>query len=113
MSAVEFSIKVGDRLPIMTAQLLDENDAPVNLTGATVRFLMRPKYQSSVKINAAAVIVAALTGDVSYAWTALDTDTPGSYWGEFEVTFSGGLKATFPNSGHFDIEIYDQLGSAP
>lgn len=109
----DVTMKAGDRLPIMTAKLVDENGAAVNLTGATVRFIMRPKFQSSVKINAAATILAALTGDVKYEWAALDTDTPGSYRGEWEVKFSDGRVATFPNGAYTEIEIYQQLGSAP
>lgn len=48
-------------------------------------------------------------GVVQYAWATGDTDTIGKYKGEFEVTFVGNLKQTFPNDDYLLIEIKADL----
>lgn len=49
-------------------------------------------------------------GKVRYAWQAADTDTPGTFWGEFEVTFpaAGGIQ-TFPNDRNLRIQVTPAL----
>ena len=97
-------LKVGDLLPALEATLQDANGA-VNLTDATVRFVMEDSAHAN-KVNAAATITApATTGQVKYAWVSGDTNTAGIYCGEFVVTFAGALEATFPNSGYILIQI--------
>jgi len=48
-------------------------------------------------------------GRVRYAWQTGDTDTPGTFQGEFEVTYSTGEIETFPNDGFLAIEIIDDI----
>jgi hypothetical protein len=103
-------VKRNDTQPVLERTLLDVDDAPVNLTGATVKFIMRKPGASTAKVSAAATVVTPLAGEVSYQWTGTDTDTAGTYNGEFEVTFSGGAKQTFPNDGHLKIEVVEDLG---
>lgn len=86
--AVDFEIPKGRLLPILTATLTDANGA-INLTGATVRFQMRLPGSSTLKVDAAATVVNAVAGQVSYAWQGTDTDTPALYVAWFEVTYSG------------------------
>lgn len=107
--ASTFYIKRNDRLPILAATLQDANGAPFPLTGTTVKFLMRDQ-QSTVLINAAATIVNAGAGTVSYAWGPTDTTTAGTFQGEFEVTVTAtGFKETFPNQGYISIVIGEDV----
>jgi hypothetical protein len=85
------------------------NGTPVNLTGATVKFIMREIGAGSAKVNAAATVVDAATGQVRYSWTTNDLDTPSSYQAEWEVTYSGGAKETFPADGYIYVVIRDDL----
>lgn len=103
-----FYLKQNDTSPAIRAQLADQNDVPINITGATVKFLMR-LGTASPKVNASATIIDAVSGIVRYDWQAADTDTNGNFSGEFEVTFSGGSVETFPNDGYFSIVITDDI----
>lgn len=106
----DFHIKVGDTTPAITSSLLDADGNAVNLTGATVKFIMRRKGASTAKVNAAATVVTPLAGTVSYTWITADTDTAGKYEAEWEVTFAGGAKQTFPNNKHLWVEVLRDLG---
>src|SRR5678810_810097 len=94
----DFTISAGDLLPVIQAQLVDENGDPVSLASATVKFHMK-QGALTPKVNAVATIVDAPTGMVKYDWVTADTDTAGEYDAEFEVTFTAGTKPlTFPNT---------------
>ena len=102
-------IKRNDTLPVFKATLNDVDGDVAVLSGATVKFIMVDK-DGDEKVSAAAVITGAGTGQVEYRWIPTDTDTVGSYRGEFEVTFSDGNIMTFPNDGYIVITIIGDLG---
>lgn len=104
----QFTLKQNDALPKIKADLKTIG-TPVDLTGATVKFCMRPKGNPTPKVNASATIVDATTGRVEYGWVTADTDTAGTYEAEFEVTFSGGSKQTFPTQGYIEVTIVDDI----
>lgn len=79
-----------DTRPPLEFEIAQEG-APVDLTGATVKFYMKDATTGSVKINGAAcAITDATKGKCRYAWLAVDTNTVGAYLGEVEVTFPDG-----------------------
>lgn len=99
--AADFTIAQGDTGPPLLCTLTDQTGAPANLTGATIKFHMADKADGTGNTitNASAVIFGTPTnGQVQYNWVALDTATPGTFFGEFEVTYAGGMIVTFPNS---------------
>lgn len=100
-----FYIKQNDTGPSLSAILKDENNVPVLLTGATVRFHMRAVDSDQVKVDAVATIVNASSGSVRYDWVEADTDTPGAHFAEFEVTYPDGTVETFPNDGYTAVQI--------
>jgi hypothetical protein len=110
--AADFSIKAHDRLPPISAALLT-NSVPVDLTTATsVNFIMRLASGGTPKVNAAAVIVDAVNGIVRYDWLAVDTDTPASYQAEWQVTWPGPKKQTFPTTSYHTIDVLADLDGA-
>ena len=109
----DFEIKQNDTWPpigLITPVVLSDNNGPIDLTGATVKFLMRPADSQTIKVNSACVIVSAAAGTVRYNWSASDTDTAGEFVFEFQITFGDGKKATVPNRGYKELTIYDDIG---
>ena len=107
----DFYIKQDDTSPSLAATLKDSDGNAVDLTGATVRFHMteRPSEGKTAKVDAAANVDTAASGEVSYDWQSGDTDTVGLYNAEWEVTYSSGKIETFPADGYTVIEVTDDL----
>jgi len=108
MASTFFYVKKGDTLPIVLVQLTDATGDYLNLTGATVRFKMRPAGGGDYQVDAAATIVDAATGKVSYTFTADDTDTVGDYFVEWIVTI-GGTTQTVPTDTYRIVTVTPTL----
>lgn len=103
----DFWLKTGDLKPSLTSTLVDATDTPVDLTGATVEFVMR-LIDGDVTITGAATVTDP-AGQVLYEWQPGDTDVPGGYSSEFIVTFVGGAQGSFPNQTWDRIAILERL----
>lgn len=107
-------IKEGDTAPALRATFVHQNGMPVNLAGATVTVTIRSQASGPVLVAAApaAIVGPPADGTVEYEWQAGDTDTPGLYNAEWEVTWASGDTQTFPSDGYTVIEISADLVSA-
>jgi hypothetical protein len=105
----DFYVRKGNRLPEIQVTLTDSAGAAVNLTGLTVKFHMRALNSTTAKVNAAATLVTPASGIVKYTWVTADTDTAGSYWAEWEVTFGDGRTQTFKNPDYTSICVTEAL----
>ena len=103
-----FSIKQNDTGPSLLATLKDANDVPVNITGADVRFHMK-SLEGVVKIDSDMTVINSAEGLVRYDWLVGDTDTFGTYYVEFEVTYIDGSVETFPNTGSLVVSVVKEL----
>ncbi len=118
MSSLKFQIKRHSTRPQFRVSITKKNSAgvvePFPLTGATaVRFLMRLAGQTSLKVDAAGVIEDEDGGVVRYDWVPTDTDTPGVYEGEIEITYVDPDNLTIPtNQKFFSITVYEDLDDA-
>lgn len=101
----DFYIGQGDTASTMLVTLRDANGAAVNITGAAVHIDVTPIHGGTKTVDAAATIVDAPTGQVSYTFTAPQTATPGDYLATFTVTFGGGAVESFPNAGYYLVTI--------
>ncbi len=97
-------MKAGDTLPALAA-VLSRADGPVNLTGATVTFVMRDPTALTPKVERPAAIANAEDGQVVYFWQPADTDTPGIYDGSWIVTAADGSRQTYPTDDYLEINI--------
>jgi hypothetical protein len=104
---VTITIKRNDTRDAIKATLSNES-GPVNLDGATVRFLMSRRGVN--KIDRQSQIQDAAAGIVWVTFEIGDTDETGLFQAEFEVTFSDGRIETFPNDGFILIDIINDLG---
>lgn len=103
-----FSIKQNDTSPSLQATLKDATLTPVNLAGATVMFHMK-SVDGTIKVDQQMTITNASGGVVQYDWQAGDTDTVGTYYVEFEVTYSDSSIETFPNNGNKVVSVVKEL----
>lgn len=103
-----FRIKSGDTRPYFAVTLSYTDGTAVVLTGASVLFKMRDD-SGALKVNAAAVVTDAASGQCEYRPVAADTDTPGNYLAEWQVTFADGTIQTFPTRNHDRVRVIGDL----
>ena len=107
------TVKQGDLLPTvqarLTVTLADGSVLPAPLAGATVRFRMQAVGGGALKVNATATVIDGSTATVQYTWAGTDTDTSGTFLAEFDVTYSGSIPESFPNSEYILITIVPGL----
>tara|TARA_R110000868_G_C10831439_1_gene759407 strand:- start:330 stop:668 length:339 start_codon:yes stop_codon:yes gene_type:complete len=101
-TAIEFTNPAGEPLEI--------DGVTVNLTGASIKFLLRmldaPYTQYSLT---AAIDGTATDGNVTYTLGTGFPTTPGQYRQEWQVTFADSTILTFPSSGYNVLEIVNDL----
>ena len=108
-----FQMKKYDTRPELAITITDElTGNALDLTGASAKFYLRPEKGGTIKIDGGtATIYGAAAGKVKYTWVGTaDTNTPGRYLGEFEITLAGGGIVTFPQNGYIQIHILEGLG---
>lgn len=108
--ARETKIKRNDTSPSFAAALTDGAGNAVNLAGASGLFLLKHSRTRELKVSSAIVIVDAAAGTVRYDWAAGDTDEPGEYNAEIQITFSDSTIATFPNGDYHRLTVVKDLG---
>ena len=92
MADVEFVR--GDSGPSLNGTLTDQTGAPVDLTGASVKFQMRLADDRRFTVNATAAIVSPTAGTVRYDWVPGQLDIAGDYEAQWQITFLGGVIQT-------------------
>lgn len=97
-----FYIKKGDTAPPLRVFLRQRDGSPIPLAGATVVFHMGNGKVASGTVD----ILVANLGKVEYKWQSSDTDTVGSFNGEFEIT-DGGDDQTVPSNEYIVIKVLD------
>jgi hypothetical protein len=108
-SPPDFYWKTFDTAPAFLCALSDAN-GPINLTGATVLFIMKLYGSSgSTKVASAGTVADALNGIVSYQPVTADTNTAADYSAEWEITYSSGKKQTFPDPGYLLVRVTADL----
>jgi hypothetical protein len=103
---VDIAIKRHDTKGKFT-DVLKLDGSPVDLTDASVKFLMK---KTGLAISQVATIVSPTAGSVEYQPTADDVAAKGDFNQEWEVTFVDGSILTFPNDGYNTVKIWDDLG---
>lgn len=126
MADADFFIGQGNRLPLITYQLLGPTAVPpnpvarkarlpVDLTGCTVTFRMEGAeaccHGVVIGTAGAVTILDAKGGAVQYAWAAGDTDRPGTYKATWIVRTAAGLPMDVPNNGYILVRIRPKIGS--
>jgi hypothetical protein len=103
----DFYIGQDARRPTIVVNLLDAQGY-VNLTGASSTTFRMRLQDGTTAISGTATVSQASTGEVTYAWGASDTATPGEYIAEWSVTWSTGITQTFPTDRVFTVLVRDK-----
>lgn len=101
------AVKRGD-VGVVFEDTLTSGGVPVDLTGATVRFILSRNGASTVRV---ATVVNAAAGTVSYAAVAGDLATAGEHRQEWEVTWPAGQTLTYPSDGWNRVLVLDDLNT--
>jgi hypothetical protein len=113
---IDYFAKRGDTLAPLEAALTNCDGTPVDLTGATVEFLMRsatPGATAPLDLDATITVLpveppATVPNRVRVAWGAGDLDTPGRYYADWQVTW-GAATLTLPTVGHLQLHVLDDI----
>jgi hypothetical protein len=100
-------VKKNDSYDAITYQLENEDNSTVDLTGASVNFVMGKK--NKLITNAKATVTSATSGIVSYQLTPSDTLVSGTFLAEFVVTFANGATKTYPSNGYITVDVEQNL----
>lgn len=100
-------IKQGDTRHAIQAILKKANGTPVNLSEASVRFLMGVGNRKIIEGYAQ---LTSTPGEVWYVFNDGETDKPGYYRAEFIVTYKDGKVETFPHDKAISVRINERIG---
>ena len=108
----DFYIKQNDTRSPISIICRDGSGAAIDLTGATVKFIMATAAGTAPNVDLAGTVASpATSGVVQYQWATGNTATAGTYSAEFQVTFADGTIETFPNTSYITVHIFPELGS--
>lgn len=98
-------IKKGALFPVLDATLTSGGVA-MNLNGKTVSFRMRNQDTRQAKaLSGSCAVTDADNGRVRFTWASGDTDTEGTFEGEFVVTTGGSTPDIAPDNGFLVVRI--------
>lgn len=114
LSKQDFIIKRNDTLPNLQLSLTTKGNLgetiAFNLSAVTATtFTMVDDCGNAKVISATATISDSDCGLIYYSWQTGDTDTSGTYKGEFTLFFQDGKKITVPRSSVINIHIEDDI----
>ncbi|WP_187442313.1 BppU family phage baseplate upper protein [Sutcliffiella horikoshii] len=102
-------LKTTDSWDILPYTIKSASGTPVDLTNATVSFIMAKTGSLSPVINKEAEIIDAESGKVQYKFTETDTLLTGTFNAEFQVVFPNEERKTFPTAGYLKVQIASNL----
>lgn len=114
MALKTLHLKTFDTLPSLSAKVKDLTERSIDLTssGLKVTFSLEHFDSKALVVDTRASGITLHSGSnpsIEYQWAADDTATEGLHLGEFELTYSTGLKQTIPEKGYIPIFIHNDL----
>lgn len=103
----DFELTVGDDKVPMDFAITDFYGAPVDLTGATIRWKWGPKNGGVPAVTSAADVTGTTPGTKArYVWLAADTVAAGNFEGQYLITLAGATEAfAWPRGRSLQIQI--------
>lgn len=112
--ALTFRIKRNDQAPAILLTVRNSDETLFDFSAYTeLRFALRRAQADSDSVpKVDAVATNPSQGQLLYQWTGTDTDTGGTYHGEFKGLDGSGRQRTFPRHGYLTIIIDPDLDNA-
>lgn len=102
-----FKIKKSDMNPALAVTLQYNDETAVNLTNGSCWFVMSNGTDFTPYHSGLCFITGSTTGQAEYRWDGSnDTGSIGTFWGEFEVVWTGS-RMTLPNDHSLKINVYE------
>lgn len=110
--ALRFPIKRHSRMPYLQLTVKN-NGAPVDISGASSATFNMSQIGGAKSVSGSAIIAPLPdVGVLRYRWAEGDTDTVGTYRGEFDLVFPPGVPFTIPTNADIEIEVYEDVNDA-
>lgn len=103
--------KINDQLPPLDCTLQESSGGTLvafNITGYTVRFVMRNSTGGLVadaSTSNDAAVLSSTGGRVRMNFSSSHVDTAGNYLAEWELKNTSTQRITFPSNGHIEIVL--------
>ena len=97
-------VKKDDTRPLDVT--LRRGGSAIDLTGATVRFIMTNGVKT---VEGNCTLEDAAAGEVRFSWAPGDLDTAAIFRAEWEITYTGGEIETVPGSGYENVKVVEDL----
>lgn len=105
-TAYDFYRRKGDREPHIYSTLTEADGTILNLTGATVEFVVYKPGKADPVIATGATIVNPATGEVRYEWSEADAaDMEGLYYAYWRIILPTTRTVTVPNHKYLLLMI--------
>lgn len=105
----DFFITYLDTLPVVRANLTDD-DGYIDLSTATsVYFIHQIKSRAVPPITGSATILGATSGFVEYSWPTGSPPSGATYYAQWRASFSNGRRLSIPNDGFTVFHINQGL----
>ena len=118
MASNSITMKRNDTRPFLDVVLQDVDGTALDLqnggvAASGITFTMKNLDDDSIKVNKQICDpIYQTTGMVRYSWDAADTNTAGTYVGEFNVLYNDGTNLTIPTSSVLSIVILEDYDNA-
>ena len=118
MASNSITMKRNDTRPFLDVVLQDVDGTALDLqnggvAASGITFTMKDLDNDVIKVNKQICEpIYQTTGMVRYSWDAADTNTAGTYVGEFNVLYNDGTNLTIPTSSVLSIVILEDYDNA-
>lgn len=105
-----YTIRQGSTAPSLTITPERQDGSTIDVTGATVRFLIRDVNLTTPLLIATLQVLQTNPAKFRYTPSPGDTGTSGEFLGEVEVVYNDDTRESFPTTGFIPITIVPSLG---
>ena len=109
--------RVNDVLPPLDCTLQESSEGTLiafNITGYTVRFVMRSSANTVIAdatTSGDVTVLSSTAGRVRMNFSSSHMDTPGSYLAEWQLSNPSSQRITFPGGSHISIVLKPELST--